>query len=750
MRRFAVTILTFLCLLAETEADAKSYKVGVLVPLTGAAAEKGLPLRNAAELFAERFNAAAGSGGDKLELVVRDDFDDPEKARAAAAEMVRDNDLIAVVGHYSPTVALATGKVFADARIPFLSPNVSSPQALGGNGWMFTLNVPDDVQGSFLAVYLKEVLKKDNVLLIHNTDPFGTALRDSFLAKASRLGLKVAKTLPLDMGPVAGNWAATNLPSKPENESFGIVVALTHSEPGLVFLPQLRDAGITVPVMAPNTWSNPRFLTELDEKYTTDVYLAASFLWEVANQEASSFAGAYARRYGERPSIPAAMSYDAMLLLSKAMQPATAGGANPTPTRASVRDYLAKIDWQNHVGGATGPLFFDNARDKTAEYVARYLAATRQGAAPATPAGGSRIQAVHRDIYVSVMKDGRFKTASVQLLRPREEYVLKELDERVGKGQVALIDGTPYHLVDVVFVGVDIIRIHDINIKDMQWDADMFMWFKWGGSRLDAKDIEKISAINAVKEQSSLLKEDLAHATKYRAYRKRLTLGAPFDLSNFPFDSQTLPLEIAHINKNSTHVMVVPDSRHMEMAPVRDIKPQEWINTERRVFSDLFRYESTFGDPDYRLGTGYKSPIYFSTVNLELKVKRILKPYAFTFFLPLVIILGIILLTLWVPLDQFAPRINSSISGLVGVLVYHMSQKNSFPKVGYTMTADYYFLAAYAFVISMIISNILIQRMMAGGQKDLAKVWNRRLSFGALILAVTLFAGMTAYGMYTA
>ena len=128
---------------------------------------------------------------------------------------------------------------------------------------------------------------------------------------------------------------------------------------------------------------------------------------------------------------------------------------------------------------------------------------------------------------------------------------------------------------------------------------------------------------------------------------------------------------------------------------------------------------------------------------MEIDLKRNLRPYLFTFFLPLAIILGIILLILWVPLDQFAPRINASISGLVGILVYHMSQKSAFPKVGYTMTADYYFLSAYVLVVAMIIGIIYTQSLMSRGQKDEAKAWNRRFSVGAAITAVAIYAFMT-------
>ena len=86
------------------------------------------------------------------------------------------------------------------------------------------------------------------------------------------------------------------------------------------------------------------------------------------------------------------------------------------------------------------------------------------------------------------MKDGRYKVAFTQLSLPREEYVLKELYERVKKGYVAVVDGRPYHLVDVIFTGVDIIKINDVDTRDMAWDADLFLWFKWSGDRIEAKE----------------------------------------------------------------------------------------------------------------------------------------------------------------------------------------------------------------------------------------------------------------------
>ena len=770
MPRSLSVLLVLILVLSAGAVQAKTYKIGVLMPLSGPSAKKGIPMKNAVELFVEEYNRDSNKhNGMRLELVARDDFDDPEKAKQAAVEMVKDDSLLAVIGHYYPETAVATAKIFNDAQIPFLSPYVASKEMSKLNKWAYSLYITEEMEGSFLAVYTKEVLKKDNVLLIYNSGMRGETLKQAFLDKAARIGLTVEKVLPAEREPKDKEWAVKSLPDANENRKFGIVAALIRSETGVELLPQLRAQGIQVPVISTQSWTSEKFLT-MDEKLTKDVFVASPFTWEIANVQASVFRKNFEKKYKSPPTVPNALAYDAALLLSKAIESLDMPDSKAPPSRVGIREYLENLDWQEAVEGITGMLFFQNKNDHTASYVAKYQEGLKKpgeaepAISPAAAAGGNEKAAaaaeasprqgareknrnLDRDLFVSVIEHGRLKVAPVQFTKPREEYILKELAERVKKGQITIVDNTPYHVIDVVFVGVDIVRINDVNIKDMQWDADVFMWFKWSGDRLDIKEIEKIGAINCVKEQSALLKEDLSRPIKYRACKKRLTLSTPFDLGAFPFDSQTLRLQIAHLNKNSTHIMLVLDSRHMEKGLITDIKPQEWKSQGRDFYTELYRYDSTFGDPDYRMSAGYKSPIYFSTVNLNVDIKRLLQPYIFTFFLPLIIILGIILLILWVPLDQFAPRINASISGLVGVLVYHMSQKNSFPKVGYTMFADYYFLVAYLFVITMILCIIKVQMMVSAGEKERAKKVNRQLAIGAMAASSVTFLLMTLWGI---
>jgi ABC-type branched-subunit amino acid transport system substrate-binding protein len=111
-----ILVLMLFCNMVRAE----TYKIGVLAPLSGSSAEKGVSIRNAAQLFIDNYNKANKDKDIHIELMVRDDFDDPQKARTAAEEMVTDKSLLAVIGHYHASPALATAKVFNEAGLPFL------------------------------------------------------------------------------------------------------------------------------------------------------------------------------------------------------------------------------------------------------------------------------------------------------------------------------------------------------------------------------------------------------------------------------------------------------------------------------------------------------------------------------------------------------------------------------------------------------------------------------------------------------
>ena len=71
----------------------------------------GLPMKLAAELAAEEINASGGVGGQPLELVLRDDYADPDSAVFIAGDLY-DSGVSAVVGHLFSGTTLAAAPVY--------------------------------------------------------------------------------------------------------------------------------------------------------------------------------------------------------------------------------------------------------------------------------------------------------------------------------------------------------------------------------------------------------------------------------------------------------------------------------------------------------------------------------------------------------------------------------------------------------------------------------------------------------------
>ena len=60
-------------------AEGGTLKIGVIGPLTGAAASYGIAVQNGADLAVKEINEAGGINGMKVELKAEDDENDPDK-----------------------------------------------------------------------------------------------------------------------------------------------------------------------------------------------------------------------------------------------------------------------------------------------------------------------------------------------------------------------------------------------------------------------------------------------------------------------------------------------------------------------------------------------------------------------------------------------------------------------------------------------------------------------------------------------
>ena len=98
-------------------------KIGFLGGVSGRVADLGIAGRNGALLAVEMRNKAGGLNGRTVELLVEDDQQDAEQAKAAVQRLI-DQKVEAIVGPMTSMVAMATVATVNQAKVVMMSPTV--------------------------------------------------------------------------------------------------------------------------------------------------------------------------------------------------------------------------------------------------------------------------------------------------------------------------------------------------------------------------------------------------------------------------------------------------------------------------------------------------------------------------------------------------------------------------------------------------------------------------------------------------
>lgn len=693
-------------------AAASTYVIGVSLPLSGPRQPRGEALLRSIQMKADELNAAGGVNGHRLELLVRDDLNSAEGARKAAEELAANPRVLAVIGHYDVEAASAASRVYDRAQVPAFLPAVGDGDVLGGSPWVFSGTYDDATEAQTMAAFIKAIRHHSSVVVLHNDAGYGRYLWKAFSAKAERVGLKVSQVEFPASFMRTGKTLAKDFIAKHAAAFRGAdsVVIFGHSDNAAALIHELRDAGIKAPVYGSDRTSSGDLLDQLGSNYMDDVHSAFPFMFDLGTSKTEDFVQVYQKRYKAFPNVFGLFAYDGLGMIAEAI-------AKKGPDRKAIRDFLGNVDSEKRAyDGTSGLLYFN-----------------KQGA-------------MVRDTVMGSIEGGEFHPCYTQLRVVTEDHTLHILPEKIKAGEVIVLDHVPFFKIDVVYAGIEYYRVNQVNIKDLNFEAEFFLWFKWAGN----VDVDNIQFLNEIPGKGYRI--EMRKATvpamwhggddvHWVSYRYKGTFLHPYDLHRFPFDRQVLPLLLAHKSKNANKIQLVADEPEIVDRPITEIYPQEWKYLGRQDYAATFRYASSFGNPTYRRGEA-QAP--YSVYQSDMKVQRILFPYLVTLFLPLAMLMAVSLLVLLIPKEQFAPRNGLVMSSLLGVLVYHMAQARALPQVGYLVKADLYFVVAYILLSMLVLGLNVINLLLYQKKEEQAAKLDRWLQTVFVAGAILSYIVLTA------
>ena len=335
------TLLTAaaLALAAALPAHAQ-VKIGVIASSTGAIPFVGIPQKNAVALLPAKI------GDLSVEYLVFDDASDPTQSVQLTRKLLGESKIDALIGPSGSGNAMGVLGFMAEAQTPRLAP-VGTPAVVqpmdDKKRWVFKTHPNDDViSEGLVAAMVKRGVK--SVAFIGRNDPYGENWYKTFSPMAEKAGIKIVANErygPKDTTALA--QALKMVAAKPDAmmvAGVGADAAMPHA--------QITDAGYKGPIFQTHGAASGSFLQIGGKKVEGALMLGPLVVVpdEIPDSAPSKavtleMIKGYEKAFGAKPPIFAAGTYDAGLLLVRAIPIAAKKGKPGTQEfRTALRDAL--------------------------------------------------------------------------------------------------------------------------------------------------------------------------------------------------------------------------------------------------------------------------------------------------------------------------------------------------------------------------------------------------------------------------
>ena len=309
-----------------------------------------------------------------------------------------------------------------------------------------------------------------------------------------------------------------------------------------------------------------------------------------------------------------------------------------------------------------------------------------------------------------------------------------------------------------VKVGAYVDNFHDLSLQNRRFVAEGYYWLEWPQSlqnKLDSEKIEPKSIIVLANQvdnwdgQINSFSEEpirLANGNYYQQFQFSANFYIPeINLRRFPFESVELPV-IFEIGDDSLaiqkgNVILVPDaSRNALVGSFAE------INGYRITSLVLKPTVHTFGT---NLGLN-NGDLSYSGVALQATLKSTPLPSILKYFLPLMIVVGIVILAPSLEGELGDIRLAIPSTGLLTLIFLQQAHQAELPELDYLTFLDWIYACGYVIAIGTFLlfvwgTNYYQRTPKKGKEQALATINRADIIFQASAVVGTVVAGLMAW-----
>lgn len=316
-------------------APVASSRIACMLPLSGPYADYGLRSLNGLKL---------GLGERAAELIVRDTRGAPQTAREVLEGLIKDQDVIAVIGPLRSEVAESVASAAEVAGLPMLL--LSQRDAKPGR-FVFQIALTPTIQAAALSRFAVKELELSRFGILHPGDVYGSVLAEAFKREVARNNARVVGMQSYPAG--AREFAVERLSVKQWHEKDGLeaVFLPDSAETAGLLGGELRRATPQLALLGGSAWNDRKALSDVSLGLEGGIFVDGFF--EASNRPATrTFVEAFENAYGSTPGILEAQAYDAGRIARRVL---SLGGRNRN-------DFATHLATLGDYDGASGHMRF--------------------------------------------------------------------------------------------------------------------------------------------------------------------------------------------------------------------------------------------------------------------------------------------------------------------------------------------------------------------------------------------------------
>ncbi len=304
------------CLLLTACKGSTPIKIGLVGTMSGEASDLSVSGRRGAEIAVKEINDEGGINGRMVELIVKDDANNPETALKVDQELIKENVNL-IIGHYTSGMVLRVIDYINSVDALMLGPTISADQLSQKDDHFIRFIASTQEQAAALSDDVaKKALKRVLVLYDVRNKGFTEKLVENFdKSIKEKTGFNV-DIISYDPSDLDSRQRVINdiIVLRPDG-LFIIASAEECANMARNLKPSLENTQFYGPL-----WANTQELLRKGGTFVEEMILVGAIDFETEHDISKQFESDFYDQYGEQPTFASVYTYETVMALKRVIE----------------------------------------------------------------------------------------------------------------------------------------------------------------------------------------------------------------------------------------------------------------------------------------------------------------------------------------------------------------------------------------------------------------------------------------------